>query len=88
MDIHARDCHGHTVSDIAYGTWNRYSEFRNGSYEGDLWDSVLIKLGYDVLKYRSDITRIPSYTKQYTRAGFEVLWEGSRTHCPYWIEPP
>jgi len=59
-----------------------------GSYPGDLWDSFLQSRGYDIEKYRGGNYRKAQYTEDYTRAHFEMLWEGKEHLCPYWDDEP
>lgn len=87
-----------TVSQIAYEPLCRYGTgCGHGSYHGDLWDSVLHICGYDISEYRAGYTRKAKYTgddtkvhprSKYTRAQFELLWQGRETQCPYWDDQP
>ncbi|KAI1035580.1 hypothetical protein LB504_005682 [Fusarium proliferatum] len=54
------------------------------SASGDLWDSVLTYLGYDILEQRKHYPRKARYSNGYTREDFEKLWHGQEGKCPYW----
>jgi len=61
-----------------------------GSYTGDLWDSVIQSFGHNLTAHRNreGIPRKARYTAIYTRAEFEMLWEGKEDLCPYWDDRP
>ena len=99
-DIHARDNYGRSVSDIAYQSrtfdWlpfdtpreeeqlNYVSVRVQSGYVGDLWDSVLVSRGHDLMEFRGGHPRRPAYCESYTRQNFGMLWAGREEMCPYW----
>ena len=85
-DVNAQDKSGTSVSRVAYACLSPFCLM--GSYPGDLWDSFLQSRGYDIEKYRGGNYRKAQYTEDYTRAHFEMLWEGKEHLCPYWDDEP
>lgn len=60
-----------------------YDDFLS-SYAGDIWDSVLVAMGYDLAEFRKDCPRRPLYNQLYTSQHFGALWAGRESQCPYW----
>lgn len=96
-DVDACDNFGHSISDSAflasdegasYIKHYRTSFLVNGGYPGDLWDSVLVQCGYNIIEKRRGFPRRPQYTKYYSRKTFEELWRGHEELCPYYQDPP
>nr|CEG05099.1 unnamed protein product [Fusarium clavum] len=75
---------GSTPSYEAYGSMCKPCYMSKSSLMGDLWDTILDLLGYDIASFRQDYPRIASYKNGYTREIFEELWKGREEHCPYW----
>lgn len=85
-----------TVSRIVYGSLCNEWPCGHGSYHGDLWDSALHICGYDISKFRAGHPRRANYSvdtnvrfsARYSRAQFELLWQGREAQCPYWDDQP
>ncbi|KAI0540429.1 ankyrin repeat-containing domain protein [Xylaria digitata] len=76
-DVYAVDKFGKSVSGSVY------ADMISG-FAGGLWDSVLQSCGYGIAEFRKNYKRSASYDENYSRRGFEVLWEGREDQCPYW----
>lgn len=87
-DVSARRGDNISVSDLAYINRSVLHYGSSGSYTGDLWDSVLSELGYDLAEFRAGYPRRAEYNKVYTRNHFEMLWDGREEFCPYYDDPP
>jgi len=79
---------GSTPSYEAYGSMCKPCSMSQSSLMGDLWDSILDLVGYDITSFRQDYPRIASYKNGYTREIFEQLWRGREERCPYWDDEP
>ena len=85
-DVHAKNCWGQSVSDVAYdGSQIRFLK-RIGCIRGDVWDFSLAVCGYDISDFRPGGCRKAHYGAGYTRQDFEKLWEGREHLCPYYYD--
>lgn len=71
----------YTVDPLSYGDTDFCAY---GSLKGDLWDSVLAECGYDIRAFRKGYARTAQYMSEYSREGFESLWKGLESLCPYY----
>ena len=96
-DMFAEDNHGHSVSYRAY----QGAPFVDWAYQGtpfvhswcgaggDIWDSILADLGYDVGEFREKYGQPwkPTFHEGcHTIEDFEMLWQGKEHLCPYYEE--
>ena len=75
----AVDNDGKSVSFYAY-----QNRVWGGSIVGDIWDSALVRCGYDLGDFRRGYPRRPNHTIWYRREGFERTWQGSEHLRPYY----
>ncbi len=75
----AVDVDGKSLSYYAYHnrTWP-------GSMAGDIWDSALVRCGYDLWDFRRGYPRRPNHNEGYRRENFEGFWLGHEHLCPYY----
>ncbi|QGI80866.1 hypothetical protein CEK25_007595 [Fusarium fujikuroi] len=83
-DIWAVDDAGYLAANYAYDITCEADFLFSPSLKGDLWDSALSYLGYDILRFRRYYPRKARYMPGYTRQDFEKLWQGREGDCPYW----
>ncbi|SCV52755.1 uncharacterized protein FFB14_12773 [Fusarium fujikuroi] len=87
-DIWAVDDAGYLAANYAYDITCEADFLFSPSLKGDLWDSALSYLGYDILRFRRYYPRKARYMPGYTRQDFEKLWQGREGDCPYWDDHP
>lgn len=87
-DIWAVDDAGYLAAHYAYDVTCEADYLFSPSLKGDLWDSALSYLGYDILRFRRYYPRKARYMPGYTRQDFEKLWQGREGDCPYWDDHP
>ncbi len=75
----AVDNDGKSVSYYAY-----HSRAWGVSTAGDIWDSALVRCGYDLWDFRPGYPRRPIHTEWYQREEFELFWVGHEHLCPYY----
>lgn len=86
-DMFAEDNDGLSVSDYAYqgDLWTKHC----CGVGGDIWDSILADLGYDVGEFRGKYGQPwkPTFHEgRHTIEDFEMLWQGKEHLCPYYDE--
>lgn len=93
-DIFARDFDDVSVSEARYSPDSRSSMGSTGSSNGDIWDNVLARRGYNIAEFRKGWPRVAKYVtgnywwySNYEREDFELLWEGMEHLCPYYHMP-
>ncbi|MBE3044004.1 ankyrin repeat domain-containing protein [Candidatus Bathyarchaeota archaeon] len=83
-DPFAENLYGDSVSQEAYDKLSSvHAPLHIQRLSEDVWDCVLANCGYDIDDFRTRPRRAV-YTKHYTRAHFEQLWEGCEHLCPYY----
>lgn len=93
-DIFARDFNDESVSEARYSKDGQSLLGSPGSSDGDIWDNVLARQGYNIAEFRKGWPRVAKYVtgdswwyNNYEREDFESLWEGMEHLCPYYHMP-
>lgn len=93
-DVYARDFDDVSVSEARYIQDGQISLNFINSSEGDIWDNVLARQGYNIAEFRKGWPRVAKYSTgnpwwyhNYEREDFELLWEGMEHLCPYYHMP-